>query len=176
MDNSNHRNYRGSQSEWLLHLIKDPLKANISMTSNRIWTDTKKNTSDSFHYSSSLTIILFMDDYTAKMCVNFVDLKMDGTEDPLFSSFCIRATTNYSLSLDTILATEFVKKNWLVRNDTKGVLWKESIQSVIRYFKKLPCYWWSYRSKWLRSFQLRYCSKGQLFRVNLHFIKGNLTS
>ena len=52
-----------------------------------------------------------MDDYTAKMCVNFVDLKMDGTEDPLFSSFCIRATTNYSLGLDTILATEFVKKN-----------------------------------------------------------------
>ena len=58
-----------------------------------------------------LTIILFMDDYTAKMCVNFVDLKMDGTENPLFSSFCIKATTNYSL-LDTVLVIKnFIRIN-----------------------------------------------------------------
>ena len=56
-----------------------------------------------------LTIILFMDDYTAKMCVNFVDLKMDGTENPLFSSFCIKATTNYRL-FDTVLGIKvFIK-------------------------------------------------------------------
>ena len=56
-----------------------------------------------------LTIILFMDDYTAKMCVNFVDLKMDGTENPLFSSFCIKATTNYRL-FDTVLVIKvFIK-------------------------------------------------------------------
>ena len=63
-----------------------------------------------------LTIILFMDDYTAKMCVNFVDLKMDGTENPLFSSFCIKATTNYRL-FDTVLVIKvFIKGfrgNWL---------------------------------------------------------------
>ena len=50
-----------------------------------------------------------MDDYTAKMCVNFVDLKMDGTENPLFSSFCIKATINYRL-FDTVLVIKvFIK-------------------------------------------------------------------